>query len=328
MILLWRLMFVKYLSVTEIAKKWGVSERSVRNYCAEGRIKNAILVGKTWAIPRNATKPLRKNSLQNPSSTLLDALLYEKRTRYENGVYHMLQVNMTYQSLLNFGIEFKYKEIDKLYKSRYSESEKLMSYELTENTVKIKKALNHFNCIDTMIENARKKLSVKLIREFHKVFYEGMTIDECNWSYNQISIYMLSDKFTAGRFKEVEELDSCVLATKPEDVSEKMKAFIAEYNKKSKHILDEILNMRFEFDRICPFEIGNRIVGQLILVKECLRNNIVPIMFDYTESDIMLFYYSLLSGDASDIEKSIFLHYLNLKQTEFKKELDKVKIKY
>ena len=48
---------MQYLSVAEMAKKWDVSERSVRNYCAHGRVLGAFLTGKTWNIPENAEKP-------------------------------------------------------------------------------------------------------------------------------------------------------------------------------------------------------------------------------------------------------------------------------
>lgn len=47
------------LTVSEIAKKWKISERSVRNYCQQGRVKGAVLKGKTWIIPENAEKPER-----------------------------------------------------------------------------------------------------------------------------------------------------------------------------------------------------------------------------------------------------------------------------
>ena len=52
---------MRYLSVNETAKKWNISERSVRNYCAQGRVSGAFLTGKTWNIPEDAEKPERSN---------------------------------------------------------------------------------------------------------------------------------------------------------------------------------------------------------------------------------------------------------------------------
>ena len=88
---------MRYLSVTEIAKKWNVSERSVRNYCAQGRVPGAFLTGKTWNIPENAEKPERSNKKKEQPVTLLD-ILQEKIRSIEdvedvtliqyNGEYH------------------------------------------------------------------------------------------------------------------------------------------------------------------------------------------------------------------------------------------------
>ena len=66
---------MNFLSVAEIAKLWNVSERSVRNYCAEGRIPGAYLVGKTWMIPSDAVKPDRKARVSNNKKTLFDILI-------------------------------------------------------------------------------------------------------------------------------------------------------------------------------------------------------------------------------------------------------------
>lgn len=70
---------MRYLSAAEIAKKWNISERSVRNYCANGRVQGAFLAGKTWNIPENAEKPERSNKKKEPSITLLDILQEQKK---------------------------------------------------------------------------------------------------------------------------------------------------------------------------------------------------------------------------------------------------------
>lgn len=69
---------MRYLSVTEMAKKWDISERSVRNYCAHERVPGAFLTGKTWNIPENAEKPERSNKKKEQPTTLLDILQEEK----------------------------------------------------------------------------------------------------------------------------------------------------------------------------------------------------------------------------------------------------------
>ena len=52
---------MQYVSVAEMAEKWNISERSVRNYCAHNRVEGAFITGKTWNIPENAEKPERTN---------------------------------------------------------------------------------------------------------------------------------------------------------------------------------------------------------------------------------------------------------------------------
>ena len=89
---------MKYLSVAEIAKKWNISERSVRNYCAEGRVLDAQLTGKTWRIPENAKKPERINKRKEQPVTLLDILQEEKKNKYAGGIYHKTQIELTYNS--------------------------------------------------------------------------------------------------------------------------------------------------------------------------------------------------------------------------------------
>lgn len=87
-----------YLSVAEIAKKWDISERSVRNYCAHNRVEGAFLTGKTWNIPENACKPERSNKKEKEPVTLLEILRDEKKRKYSGGIYHKTQIELTYNS--------------------------------------------------------------------------------------------------------------------------------------------------------------------------------------------------------------------------------------
>ena len=87
-----------YISVAETAKRWGVSERSVRGYCAEGKIDGAFLTGKTWNIPETAEKPNRINKKTDAPKTLLEVLKAEKAAKLHGGIYHKIQIDLTYNS--------------------------------------------------------------------------------------------------------------------------------------------------------------------------------------------------------------------------------------
>ena len=89
---------MEYLSVAKTAEKWGVSQRSVRNYCSEGRIPGAFLTGKTWNIPVDAEKPSRAKRKDAAPDTLLDVLKREKAAKLPGGIYHKIQIELTYNS--------------------------------------------------------------------------------------------------------------------------------------------------------------------------------------------------------------------------------------
>lgn len=86
-----------YISVKEFAQKYGVSERTARNYCASGKIEGVVLVGKTWNIPADATLPMRKSKKQQVSP-LLSILREQKNMKLKGGIYHRTQIDLTYNS--------------------------------------------------------------------------------------------------------------------------------------------------------------------------------------------------------------------------------------
>ena len=89
---------MEYMSVKETAARWGISDRSVRNYCAAGRVRGAFLTGKTWNIPISAAKPERKKRADISPKSLLQILRREKESQMPGGIYHKLQIDMTYNS--------------------------------------------------------------------------------------------------------------------------------------------------------------------------------------------------------------------------------------
>ena len=89
---------MKFISVAEAAKRWNLSERSVRNYCAIGKIPDAVLAGKTWKIPADAVKPARINARKTEQPTLLAILQEEKKAGRTGGIYHKIQIELTYNS--------------------------------------------------------------------------------------------------------------------------------------------------------------------------------------------------------------------------------------
>lgn len=261
---------MRYLSVAEIAKKWNMSERSVRNYCAQGRVLGAFLTGKTWNIPENAEKPERTNKKQEQPKNLLDILQEEKRTKYAGGIYHKTQIDLTYNSNHMEGSRLTHDQTRYIFETNTIgvENEVLNVDDVIETA-------NHFRCIDMIIDSAKAALTEKYIKELHLISKNGTSDSRKEW-------------FAVGDYKKMPNEVGGMETTLPEDVAGKMKELLAEYNSKEEKALDDILEFHVQFEKIHPFQDGNGRVGRLIMFKECLKYNIVPFII---EDNLKLYYY-------------------------------------
>ena len=138
---------MRYLSVAEIAKKWNMSERSVRNYCAQGRVNGAFLTGKTWNIPENVEKPERSNKKKEQPITLLDILQEQKASKYSGGIYHKTQIELTYNSNHIEGNRLTHDQTRYIFETNTIGVEKDVL-----NVDDVIETANHFRCIDMIID--------------------------------------------------------------------------------------------------------------------------------------------------------------------------------
>ena len=261
---------MNYLSVAEIAKKWNISERSVRNYCAQERIPGAVLIGKTWHIPENAEKPARSNGKKTPVKTLLSILQEEKRTKYAGGIYHKTQIDLTYNSNHIEGSRLTHDQTRYIFETNTIgvENEVLNVDDVIETS-------NHFCCIDLIIDHAASTLSEHFIKKLHHILKTGTSDSRKDW-------------FAVGEYKRLPNEVGGMQTALPEEVADRMKALLSDYNAVPKKTLDDILDFHVRFERIHPFQDGNGRVGRLIMFKECLKYNIVPFII---EENLKLFYY-------------------------------------
>ena len=159
---------MQYRSVNEIAKKWNVSERSVRNYCAQGRVDGAFLTGKTWNIPENAEKPERSNKKKEQPITLLDILQEQKASKYSGGIYHKTQIDLTYNSNHIEGSRLTHDQTRYIFETNTIGVEKEVL-----NVDDVIETVNHFRCIDMIIDNVKVALTEKFIKELHLILKNG-----------------------------------------------------------------------------------------------------------------------------------------------------------
>lgn len=261
---------VKLISVEEAAHAWQISERSVRNYCTQGRVEGVLLEGKTWKIPSTAQKPDRKPRHSFAQETLLAFLKREKDADLKGGIYHKIQIDLTYNSNHIEGSKLTHDQ------TRYIFETKTIG--VTDKAVKVDdivETVNHFRCIDLIIEGAHTKLTESFIKQLHFILKSGTTDSQKSW-------------FKVGDYKMLENEVGGSETTKPSEVSDAIKALLKEYNSKSKITFDDILDFHVRFESIHPFQDGNGRVGRLIMFKECLKHNIVP--FIITE-ELKMYYY-------------------------------------
>ena len=260
---------MEYISVVEFAEKFGISERTARNYCAQGKIEGVVLIGKTWSIPATAELPQRKKRVSKVMP-LLAVLREQKDAKLKGGIYHRTQIDLTYNSNHIEGSRLTHDQTRYIFETNTIgiEGERVCVDDIIETT-------NHFRCIDIIIDRADERLTESLIKELHAVLKAGTSDSRRDW-------------FAVGDYKRLPNEVGGNDTTAPEDVKHEMRALLAEYNAIKQKSFDDILDLHQRFESIHPFQDGNGRVGRLIMFKECLANGIVPFIIT---DDLKMFYY-------------------------------------
>ena len=258
---------MEYISVSQFAEKYGISERTARNYCTTGKIEGAFLTGKTWNIPSDAPLPKR---IKTKISPLLAALREQKEMRMKGGIYHRTQIDLTYNS-------------NHIEGSRLTKEQTRYIFETntigitTENTRidDIMETVNHFRCIDYVIDHATDKITETHIKQLHLILKTNTSDSQKSW-------------FAVGDYKRLANSVGEEETSQPKEVHKMMKTLLADYYSNKRIAFDDILDFHVRFERIHPFQDGNGRVGRLLMFWQCLQSGIVP--FIITE-DLRLFYY-------------------------------------
>ena len=296
---------MEYLSVAKTAEKWNISPRSVRNYCAEGRVPGAFLTGNTWSIPVDAEKPGRVRRKDAAPPSLLDVLEEERSARRTGGIYHKIQIDLTYHSNHMEGSHLTHDQTRYIYETN--------TIGITDESVNVDDVIetaNHFRCVDLVIDAAKAPLTEKFMKELHATLKTGTSDSRQSW-------------FAVGAYKKMPNEVSGMETALPEEVADRMQALLAEYRSGHAKTLHDLIDFHVRFERIHPFQDGNGRVGRLILFKECLKYSIVPFII---EDDLKLFYYRGLKEWGH--ENGYLTDTVLTAQDRFKKYLDYFRIPY
>lgn len=293
---------MEYVSVSDFARQYGVSERTVRNYCATGKIEGAFLTGKTWNIPTEATLPKRGKVQMSP---LLKVLRQQKQMRLTGGIYHRTQIDLTYNSNHIEGSRLTHDQTRYIFETN--------TIGITTESINVDDIIetnNHFRCIDFIIDHAEERLTEGFIKGLHQILKNGTSDSRNEW-------------FAVGEYKRLPNEVGGNETTPPEKVHREMQVLLKEYNTKKEKTLEEILDLHHQFECIHPFQDGNGRVGRLILFKECLANGHVPFIIT---DELKMFYYRGLQQWPHI--KGYLMDTCLTAQDNYKALLDYFKVKY
>ena len=259
----------KGLTKTALAKELGISSRTIAKIGHGEKIAEHVLIRIAAFLDCRPDELYRSVS----DNALLQTLRDEKSIRMPGGLYHELQVRMTYNSNHMEG-------------SKLSEDQTRLIFET--NTIDafggvpvddIIETVNHFRAIDYVIDHAEEPLREESIKELHRILKQGTRDAALSW-------------FAIGDYKQRANVVGGRETAKPKEVPSKMKELLSGYEAIDSVTIDDIIRFHYEFERIHPFQDGNGRVGRLIALKECLRNSIVPFIIEDSKK---MFYYRGLS---------------------------------
>ena len=294
-----------YIDVSTAAKKWRISERSVRNYCQNGRVPGAVLDKSAWLIPDDAVKPARKQRAGRIPIDVLPRLKLEKESSVNGGLYHKIQIDLTYNSNHIEGSRLTHDQTRYIF-----ETNTIGIEDDAVNVDDVVETVNHFRCVDLLIDQANYKLSEAFIKQLHFVLKTGTSDSRKPW-------------FNVGDYKRLENEVGGLPTTLPDKVADEIKSLLKDYNNIETKTLDDVIDFHYRFEKIHPFQDGNGRVGRLVMFKECLRNDITPFI---VEDDLKEFYYRGLKEWGR--EKGYLRDTILTCQDRFKKYLDYYGVQY
>lgn len=259
----------KGLTKTDLTEKLGISSRTVAKISRGEKIADHVLKKSADFLGCTAEELYRSVS----DNALLQTLRDEKSIRLSGGLYHELQVRMTYNS-------------NHIEGSKLSEDQTRLIFET--NTVDVGEGIpvddiietvNHFRAIDYVIDVAEEPLTESIIKELHRILKQSTKDSTLSW-------------FAVGDYKKRPNVVGGRETAKPKDVPVRMKALLDDYAALPTVTVNDIIRFHYSFERIHPFQDGNGRVGRLIALKECLRYGIVPFIIEDSKK---MFYYRGLS---------------------------------
>ena len=212
---------------------------------------------------------------------VLKALREQKEMKLKGNLYHQTQVSFAYNTNHIEGSTLTEDQTRYIFETNTI----LFEGDTVAKVDDILETSNHFKLVDYMLDVADKKLTEKMIKEFHKILKDGTSDSRVEW-------------FNVGEYKQrANTIGSGIKTTSPNNVEKEMSKLMDWYNSLEQVTAKEIIDFHYRFESIHPFQDGNGRIGRIIIFKECLKNNIVPFIIQDADK---LFYYRGLKEYKSE----------------------------
>lgn len=288
------------MTKSKLGEELSISSRTIAKI-KKGEKLSPIIVNKICDYFDCNYDDICKKISDNP---ILQILRDEKNNKISGGIYHELQIRMTYNSNHIEGSKLSEDQTRMIFETKTIESNKeILIDDILETT-------HHFKAIDYCIDIAEDTLTEDTIKKLHYILKHDTKDSNITW-------------FNVGEYKKRPNMVSGQDTTKPAKVPKEMQKLINEYNNKKEITFNDIVSFHYNFEKIHPFQDGNGRVGRLIAFKECLKNNIVPFIIEDTKK---LYYYRGLSEWNN--EKGYLIETCLDGQDTFKKLLSAFDINY
>ena len=264
----------KGITKTDLSRELGISSRTIAKIAKGERLSKATLLKIAGFLSCSYEELCQEVS----DNAILQILREEKEYHISGGLYHELQILMTYNS-------------NHIEGSRLTEDQTRLIFET--NTIDtgdgilvddILETVHHFRAIDQVIDKAEEQVSEDFIKNLHYMLKHDTKDSTLSW-------------FSVGDYKKRPNVVGGQETAKPKDVPLRMRELLHEYTAKDNITIEDVITFHAEFEQIHPFQDGNGRVGRLIALKECLHHNIIPFII---EDGKKAFYYRGLSKWQSE----------------------------
>lgn len=236
---------------------------------------------------------------------LIERLLDEMNHNISGGIYNKLQVDFAYNSNHIEGSTLTHEQTRYIYETHSVAGDNI-------NVNDIQETVNHFECFKYVLNTYRDEISEDYIKTLHRMLKSG-------------TLSSMALSAVVGDYKKEPNEVAGIQTALPASVHNSMVNLLNDYKIKQNIDIKDIVHFHSDFELIHPFYDGNGRVGRLLVLKECLKNDIIPIFVN--EKEKIFYYQGLHRLQIENNDEQLFSFFL-LMQDDMKSIMEYFNINY